>query len=335
MPINKNALIRYQTLDKCFSNRQKKYFMDDLVEACNIALKEFNGGQSGVKKRQINYDIIYMESEQGYNIPLERSRDGKKVYYRYERKDFSINNNLLNKKEEAQLKEALTVMSRFKGMPQFEWVDEMILKLEEGMGLSDNSSKLIEFQHNQNLKGLEYITPIYSAIFNKECLKIKYKNFKTNEIKKLFISPYFLKQYNNRWFAFGLSQEYDNITNLALDRIESLVPTDEVFIENKSIDFDEYFEDVIGVTVNSKNTKENVEIKVDSGLFPYLETKPIHKSQTSKKTDNGGIIELRVIPNYELESLILSFGGKVEVLKPEALRLSIKEKIKKLHEVYY
>lgn len=40
MPANKHAIIRYQALDKCFSNRYRKYYIDDLIKVCNKALEE-------------------------------------------------------------------------------------------------------------------------------------------------------------------------------------------------------------------------------------------------------------------------------------------------------
>lgn len=40
MPTNKHAIIRYQALDKCFSNRYRKYYIDDLIKVCNKALEE-------------------------------------------------------------------------------------------------------------------------------------------------------------------------------------------------------------------------------------------------------------------------------------------------------
>lgn len=38
MPTNKNAQLRYQILDRCFSNRHRKYTIEDLVDAVNDAL---------------------------------------------------------------------------------------------------------------------------------------------------------------------------------------------------------------------------------------------------------------------------------------------------------
>src|SRR4051812_42075281 len=98
-----------------------------------------------------------MESSEGWNIRLEYSRDGHKVYYRYTDKSFSINNQPLNETEENQLKEALLTISRFKGMPQFEWVDEIAARLDAGLGLSKPKRKIIEFDQNDYLKGLEFI----------------------------------------------------------------------------------------------------------------------------------------------------------------------------------
>lgn len=38
MAQGKNANIRYMVLDRCFRDRRKKYFIDDLVKACNEEL---------------------------------------------------------------------------------------------------------------------------------------------------------------------------------------------------------------------------------------------------------------------------------------------------------
>lgn len=96
MATNKHAMIRYQALDKCFSNRGRKFFINDLIQACNNALYDFTGSERyadsfkpGISRRQILDDINFMESDAGYQIPLDRIKDGKKVYYRYYEKDYN------------------------------------------------------------------------------------------------------------------------------------------------------------------------------------------------------------------------------------------------------
>ncbi len=327
MATNKHAIIRYQTLDKCFRNPGRTYYIDDLIEACNVAIYEYSGIEEGVKRRQILDDIKFMESEQGWRIPLEHIRNGHKVYYRYEDMNFSINNQPLNETEENQLKEALLTLSRFRGMPQFEWMDEIAARLDSGLGLSKTNTPIIGFEQNDYLQGLEHITPLYNAILYKKALQISYKSFKQKKVQCFILHPYYLKQYKSRWFVFGLNEEVMQITNLALDRIEGIDVCKNNYIAN-TIDFGEYFEDVIGVTVTKGAATERIVLKVSRELYPYIKTKPLHGSQKLKETDDAyAIFELELIPNYELESLILSFGEGIEVVAPETLRERIKNRI--------
>lgn len=331
MATNKHAIIRYQTLDKCFRNPGRKYFIEDLVEACSNAIYEFSGNDNGIKRRQILEDIKFMESMQGWNIPLERIREGHRVYYMYEDKNFSINNQPLNETEENQLREALLTLSRFKGMPQFEWVDEISARLDSGLRLSHNADKIIEFDQNNYLKGLEHITPLYNSILYWKAINIEYKSFKQDISQSIIFHPYFLKQYNNRWYVFGKNDASQLIMNLALDRITAIEESKKKYIPNKTIDFNEYFEDIIGVTLDIEGKVENIVLKISNELLPYIKTKPIHGSQKLKNQSSSyALITLDLIPNYELESLILSYGEGIEILLPESLRQRLSKRLESM-----
>jgi predicted DNA-binding transcriptional regulator YafY len=212
-------------------------------------------------------------------------------------------------------------------MPQFEWVDEITARLDSGLGLSKSSQQIIEFEQNDYLQGLEYITPLYNAILYKKVLNVSYKSFKRDNNQSIIFHPYYLKQYKNRWFAFGLNEEFNQITNLALDRMLGIEDSKRDYIHN-TIDFSEYFEDVIGVTLDKDAKLEKILLKVSNDLYPYIQTKPLHGSQKIKeKTDTFVLIELELIPNYELESLILSFGEGIEIISPQSLRERIKFRV--------
>ena len=311
MGTNKHAIIRYQALDKCFRNKGRNFYIDDLIEACNDALYEYDG-TGGVKRRQILYDINFMESEQGWSIPLERYKDGKKVYFRYYDLKFSINNQPLTATETDQLKEALLTLSRLKGMPQFEWMDEIIARLESNLGIKTLDNKVVSFEENKYLAGLEHFSFLYESIVYQKTLDILYQGFKMAESVKYTFHPYHLKQYNNRWFIFGLNNESKQIQNLALDRIVSIDESKIPYFVNSEIDFEEYFEDVVGVTVDSNQESVKVVIKVSADLWPYIKSKPLHGSQKKKETtDEFTIVELDVKINYELISLLFSFGESI------------------------
>jgi predicted DNA-binding transcriptional regulator YafY len=334
MATNKHATIRYQALDKCFANPGRKYFIDNLVAACNQAIFDYDGNAEGVKKRQVQDDINFMESESGYAIELERIRENRRVYYRYSDPNFSINKQPLNATEEAQLREAILTLSRFKGMPQFEWMDELTVKLESELGLNKTDQKAIEFDQNPYLTGIEHISTLYHAILNKQNIRVAYKSFKSDELQESNFSPHYLKQYNNRWFVLGRLAEFEKSTTYALDRVYSLSESSASYQES-SIDYEEHFEDVIGVTVRSEAKIETIVLKVGAGLYPYIKTKPLHGSQkTKEENEEYALIELILYPNYELESVLLSYGENIEVIRPDSLRAKVKERILKASKNY-
>lgn len=335
MATNKHATIRYQVLDRCFRNPGRKYFIDDLVEACNEALLEYSGIEDGVKRRQVLEDIKFMESSHGWNIPLDHIRDGHKVYFRYEDRSFSINSQPLNPAEESQMKEALLTLSRFKGLPQFGWIDELITKLDSGLGLSKSKEKIIQFDENPNLIGLDKISPLYEAIRNTQVLDIEYQSFSQGKMMYYTLHPYFLKQYNNRWFLFGKNEDGGDIMNVALDRIQAFKLSKIKFKPNTNADFDLYFRDIVGVSLPTKKVTSRILLRVSKRRLPWILTKPIHKSQVEISHDNdSAVISLDLIPNNEFEALLLSFGEDIEVLNPQFLRNKLKLKINRMNLKY-
>ncbi len=335
MATNKHATIRYHALDQCFSNPGRIYFIEDLIEACNNALYEFTGSDVGIKRRQIFDDITFMESEQGWSIPLERFKEGRRVYYRYDDTSFSIRNQAINEMEANQLRETLLILTRFKGMPQFDWMEEMLIRMESAFNLKGNQASFVSFEQNPYLKGLNHFAELFNAIQYKKVLSIKYQSFKNDASQTFIIHPYYLKQYNNRWFLFGLNEEYECIYNLPLDRINSFEAVVKSYVENTTVDFEEYFDDVVGVTVKPGQEPVKVLLQVSKQRWPYIETKPLHGSQKVKcRNEESVTIELSLQLNNEFISLLFSFGEDVKVIAPEELILILKNKAESLLNKY-
>lgn len=326
------TLIRYLAYDRCLQNRGFKYTWQDLQRAANQDLEDRDFQPIG--KTQFFQDIKDLKATP-YLAPIETYKDGGQSYYRYTDPEYSFLKQKLTEAEAEELRSALMILSRFKGMPQFEWVQEMIPKIEQTFHLGEQTQAVIGFEQNVDLKGLNYFGELFNAILHKKALKIKYKAFKSNEITEQTIHPWYLKQYNNRWFLFGKNQEYQGITNLALDRIEGeILPVNQTFIENTEIDFDDYFEDIIGVTKPVGKQVEKVKLWFSPAQAPYIHTKPLHGTQKEKWDDSGLIITIEVIPNVELEQLILRYGENCKVLEPEELMLKVNNRLGKALNLY-
>lgn len=329
----KHQIVRYNKLDKCFQNSGKEYSIDDLLDAVNEAILEYDHNSSGVEIRTLRKDISFMRTV--YNAPIEAIRGSNGFYYRYTDKNFSINKSPLNETEAQQLKNAVSILQRFEGSPEFEWVNELGPLINDKFSLKNQDKKVMSLESNIDYKGYDLITPLFNAIINKTVLKIIYEPFGKEPYEVIF-HPYFLKQYNNRWFVFGYNEFNQNSQwNLALDRINGTVEnTINKYIEDQT-DWNDFFDDMIGVSKFIGKEVEEVKLVFHKEQAPYIETKPLHWSQKSKYLDDGSLeIRIQVMLNYELEMRILSFGEKVKVIEPAILVTTILNRLKKQFENY-
>ena len=334
MPTNKNALLRYQILDRCFSDFTRKYEIDDLVDKVNDALYDLYGTEVSI--RQIRDDIKYMRDRVTYDAPIKAYQyDGKKCYYRYEDRDFSIFNNALSVEEVSKLRSTIEMLARFRDGSKYAWLEEVISNLEYRFGVKGSGENVVSFEQNEQLRGLEFLGELIDSAIHHQPLRILYRSYYGIEHNTI-VHPYHIKQFNNRWYLLGL-EETDNgnrLTNKALDRIVKFSRANVSFIPNTEVDFREYFKDIVGVTVPKEHpVAEKVVLKFDPARFPYIVSKPIHPSQ-EVISEEDCTLQISVRPNKELESRIFSYGPQVEVLEPEWLRQQIEGKIEETLKKY-
>ena len=74
MPVDKQVIIRYQALNRCFRNPYREFTIDDLVEECNKALRRAD--KPDVSKRTVQNDINILEADYGILLDekLKRGR---------------------------------------------------------------------------------------------------------------------------------------------------------------------------------------------------------------------------------------------------------------------
>ena len=333
MASNKHAQIRYKVLDDCFSNFRRKFYFNDLLERCNEALRELYGeDHSGIKIRTLRSDISYMRDRAGEaGVEIEVQEDGNGNYYRYSEKDFSIYKRGLSEDDLAQLKETIMMLQRFNGMPNFDWMSELVVKLEDKLNLRGTSQSVVGYDDNKSYTGLDWFQDLFDAIINKTVLRVTYTTF-TEITYEWIIHPYYIKEYNNRWFLFGLNEENMALYNIPLDRIEDVQQVNKEYISSET-NIEKHLENVIGVSVYPADI-ENIRLKFSKHRFPYVMTKAMHHSQKIVDLDNR-IVEINVIPNNELDALVLSFGKDVEVISPMNYREKIQCIIKESFEKYF
>ena len=337
MPRTKNLEIRLRILDNCLRNPAGEYDIEKLQLKCAEALYEYDG-TAGISRRQIYEDLRYLQSEQGYGAAIIRFKlknYPQKKFIRYEDTDFSISKQPLSREDAEQLRETLLTLKRFKGLPQFDWIEELSIKLQKLIDTKTSDVPVISFDNNSRIKGLEWIDPLYRAILSRQSLILSYEPF-FQEKETHCISPYLLKEFNNRWFVLCKTDQKDFIINLALDRITAIQPVDLPYEEMPFTNPESFFEPIIGVTNKVKEPVQEIILEVEKTLFPYLQTKPIHPSQKILDSlDKDYIrISIKIRTNYEFFSVILSHGPRIQVISPESARIKIQDIISQMESLY-
>lgn len=328
MPVDKQVMLRYQILNRCFRNRYREYTIDDLVNECNKELSRLD--KQEVSKRTVQNDITVLESD--YHIILnENLKQGRKRLYRYADTNYSLPLFRMNDNERNKIQAAIHVLDRYKGEPIYDWVRMVLMQVEGGL-FYDDLSPVVSFQSNLDLKGIGHFSKLLQAIQLKRVLKLRYTPYGKDQICDT-VHPYYLKQYNDRWFLIAYVKGYSSYAHYALDRIDDF---EEVAIcyQEPITDFNDYFDDVIGVTV-PECASEDIRLRITKPRFEYIRTKPLHLSQRILEENKlYAIVSINVKINKELESLILSFGNDIEVLSPKYFRTEIADKIRNISEIY-
>lgn len=329
MSANKNAQLRYRILDRCLKDFSRMYGIDDLTDAVNESFLDLYG--TAISTRTIRKDLADLQDRMSFNAPIKMYRNtDNSCYYRYTDPDFELFSDNIDDEE---IEKLIIIFDKFRGIPSMSWVEEPIAQLKARIGLSGAADKVISFEQNERLAGLEHLSLILHSAVHHKCIDLEYQSYKGNVLHKT-IHPYYVKQYNSRWYLLGLDNEYNDVYPLALDRMKKVSVSSVKFIKNTQYDFDEYFRDIIGVTRNEQREVEEIRLRFSPSRFPYVVSKPLHKSQ-QVISESDCEISIRVLPNKELQQKLFSFGPDIEILSPEWMRQDFAEKILEAAKKYF
>lgn len=334
MPLDKNKILRYQIIDKCLRDTTRRYKMADLREYCNKALRR--NGYKECSLRTIQNDVKALQGEP-YCMELD-AVDAEMGYYTYYDRSQPLPLFMLSDEEKSALQKTLDTLEpvcKYSKNSQLLWMYHCLRQLQMGNAL-DLCESNISFGGNEDFKGMDFFSQAMEAVAMRKPLIVGYCPYCEAEPQAIHLHPYHLRQYNNRWFLFGKAEEREGLTNLALDRIQSMKAWNTAFVPT-DIDFSDYFYDVVGVTVNDEMQPQRILLKVNNRRYPYLDTKPFHGSYREVKEMQGDdyhIVEFIVVVNNELTAQLLSYGADVEVLEPSCLRESMANLARRLYANY-
>lgn len=361
MPSNKNATLRYRTIDSLLCSDEWRT-VEELIHACEEALFNESGVAVKVSRVTIYKDLDFLRALDGVVIDKQ---PGKPVRYRYSRESKTFNGTMVPSSSYSDLAYTLEYLESISGLVS---VDGTIKKIRRQLdGAGKEMGTMISFQNNLRLRNSNMLWTLYRHIREGNPLHLNY-NASYHEVKEFDFQPWYLKQYSNRWFLMGWAYKITDHTgvrldpglrNLAVDRIET---SDEgkprIDVSRKRtrniklntpgsdwyVNFNDYFSDIIGVTKYDDVDPVDIILKATirfpdgkDGIGKYdwgrLVTKPLHPSQESWTEGDYGYVKLTVRPNPELYSTLLTYQH-IEVVSPEPVRAQMIDTIKVLMSNY-
>ena len=332
MANTKDYSMREMIIDQCLSTG-REFTREELQEAVNKGLQSRD--MLPIKSKvTILQDINEMDEKfrrmYGTSGIVYEDR-GRKRYYRYRDGIESIYNRELTSDEIEKLQEVRSLLQGLHGMPQMEWLDQVSVRFDQNiMGPERHIASFEEGTEG----GSQFFLQLCEAVNLKQVLTIEYRRFGL-ESKERIIHPYFLKQFMRRWYLCATIEGKEFITIFALDRILSVRKNTEVAFRETTIDFNHYFDDIVGVTHPDNGVVEQIIIEGDSWAEYYLKTLPIHPLQQLESLGEKGCrVTLSLMVNRELEREILSYGEHLKVIAPEHLRERMRQLLAMLQEEY-
>ncbi len=214
------------------------------------------------------------------------------------------------------------------------------LQAEEEINQAD-AMPIIEFDANEQLKNLDLLPTLYYAIRDRQVLRFTYCPYGKPE-RDLTFHPHYLKEYNLRWFVFGLAIDDNGQQHhpyiCALDRIKGkIVVVETTEYIPSTIDYFTYFDDIVGVTHINGGKKKIIEIETkDYYTYMRILTKQLHKSQKIvlpwNSRNRTGRFSIEVIPNKELLGLLMSFENHIEIFG--TYRKTFEREVNKIYNLY-
>ena len=235
--------------------------------------------------------------------------------------DFVLDKSLLSEQEKEQILMALQGISATENNQ----TEELLIKL--GGLFQSKVTNWIEVDFSEwykNTPQLDVFNLIKRAIFNRYTIAFSYFAREGNYSERT-VEPIKLIFKNKDWYLYGFCLLRNDFRFFKLTRIKDLKISSDTFIRE--------VENIPKIELAIKN--ENM-IHTKLKFFPQVAFRVYDEFTDSVSKDDQGNLYVSIdLPDNEtLFSYILSFGDSVEILEPNYLRNSIKEKIERMLEKY-
>lgn len=290
----------------------------------------------GVHKRTIERDIERMRDLFRAPIGYDASRRG----YFYDQ-PYAMPPMRLQEGEAIVLFMGQKLLAQCKGTPFEGFVQNamakiaMLLPQEIEIDL-ERTIQAVSF-HVDPLRGEEMEVAgryqvLAGAISNRQSVEMVYYSAARGDVTSRRVDPYHLRFAEGAWYLIGYCHLREEARTFAIDRIVTLLPTEDEFKYPADFSVDDYLADAL---VLERGEPRRVVIEFSSRAAPYVRGRRWHSSQVLEELSGGGLRMTLVVGGIgEVTRWVMSYGKNAQVLEPEDLRARIAGELEAARGLY-
>ena len=273
-----------------------------------------------VKKRTVNLDLDFLQ-EEGL---IHAHEKGRATYYSAPNKFEEIDSawSELDADDFFSLEMASNSLEQLAFFDLSKDLKRIITQLKKKRNEVEKRT-LVQFDKQNLIMDVNLFRKVFECIKLKYAVLIGYKSFKAEaKESEIIFHPYFLKEFNNRWFVIGYNEQFEQLNNLAMDRVTKVKPLISLaYNEKNNISPEVFSKNLFGVTREGRPV--TIEVELTSQRAPYFESKPLMKIISSENIKEGKRFKFKAIINNELKAALLSYGSDLKVIGPANLKKDI------------
>ncbi|MEK4841699.1 helix-turn-helix transcriptional regulator [Staphylococcus sp. FSL W8-0271] len=208
-------------------------------------------------------------------------------------------------------------------------------KLDQESEIEKHMSSLEVIKQNNIYPSYSHLEALENCVVNRNSVIISYWKRSDDTSNDRQVDPYRIIYWKNKWYLVAYCHLRDDVRTFRVDRIESLILTDETFEQPEDFSAENFF---MGNLLPIKENEDATTTLVINGDVSTLDEICHHwflGHYLKERTFNQAVFQLEeTIMNKYVPQLLLSYGKGVRVVEPLSLKEEMIKNLSDLIEFY-
>lgn len=187
----------------------------------------------------------------------------------------------------------------------------------------------------EEVPSASHLDCVLRAMREQKVLEIAYRPFYLDHPLHIRLMPYFVKLNERRWYLYGPTADNATVKVYALDRIEAIEATDQLFEYPDNFSPEEHLATSVGITTYADIPPCRIIVRCTGLQAQYLRTLPFHVSQEEIEShEEWSLFAFFLSPTDEFYRKVLYHREFMEIVAPDEVRTEYRQILEEMLEMH-